>query len=206
MTAAISKPSSLRYYQDGPPEDVDLDAWRLDVADDFTGERVSLSYQDLGRLPTESVTRRMVCVCNWSIRQTWTGILVEDVLQLIGRRSGVDAFLRQTSIGTPSKGSYSSTIPLQGSLERRALLVTAIDGEQLTLERGSPIRLMDFGLYGYKCVKGLARLEVTSEYNLGEWEQRAGYPIDGTIQPKRYWACDLRQSLYTANVGEITDH
>jgi DMSO/TMAO reductase YedYZ molybdopterin-dependent catalytic subunit len=84
-------------------------------------------------------------------------------------------------------------------------LCHSIDGSPLSLERGYPLRLIDFGLYGYKSVKALAKLEVTTAYELGEWEERAGYPLDGTVRPKKYWICDLRRSMFAPAAGEITD-
>jgi DMSO/TMAO reductase YedYZ molybdopterin-dependent catalytic subunit len=204
MTLAVSKPSSLRYYQDGPPRDVDLRMWRLAVTD-LDGTTMAFSYDDLHAFPRLEESRRMVCVCNWSIRHTWGGVLLRDVLASLGRTDGTGLYLKQTSIGTREKGTYCVTIPLQEAFDRGALLVTTINGEPLTLERGYPLRLFDFGLYGYKCVKGLRSLAVTTTYDLGEWERRAGYSLDGTIRPKKYWVCDLRASRYVRSPGEVTD-
>jgi DMSO/TMAO reductase YedYZ molybdopterin-dependent catalytic subunit len=204
VTTAVSKPSSRRYYQDGPPESVDLATWSLEVVD-IGGRQITLSHDALTALPLVNEDRRMVCVCNWTIRHIWTGVRLKEVLTLIGRTRASGLFLRQTSIGTPKKGVYEVTIPLQDALDRQAILVTEIDGQPLSLERGYPVRLIDFGLYGYKCVKGLKRLEITEDYGLGEWEKRAGYPLDGTIRAKKYWVCDLRTSRFSANPGEITD-
>jgi DMSO/TMAO reductase YedYZ molybdopterin-dependent catalytic subunit len=114
-------------------------------------------------------------------------------------------YLRQESIGTVEKGTYASTVPLKDALERQAILCYAIDGEPLSLERGYPLRFIDFGLYLYKCVKGLASLEVTEAYELGEWERRAGYPVDGTVRRKKYWICDLGERRFIEHEGEVTE-
>ena len=200
----VRKPPSTLYYQDGPPEAVDMDRWRLIVAGPGL-EPLSLSYMDFQDLPQVDQNRRMVCVCNWSIRQTWSGVLLETVLEMASWKPGPrHNYLRQTSIGTPAKGTYTSTIPVQGALSREALLVMRIDGAPLSLERGFPIRLMDFGLYGYKGVKGLNRLDLTDTLELGHWEAFAGYDVHGTIKPKRYRACDLDRMTFATSPGEIT--
>src|SRR5712692_9152580 len=133
----VKKPSSLRYYQDGPPAAVDVTTWRLAV-DGLVPTVLELSYQDLLALPQITENRRTVCVCNWSIRRTWTGVLLEDVL----RRAGVDAnsglFLKQVSIGTPEKGKYDSTIRLDDAVKRRAMIAHSVDGEALSLAQGYP--------------------------------------------------------------------
>jgi len=102
-------------------------------------------------------------------------------------------------------GKTLSTIPLGDAVSRRALLIDRIDGEPLPIERGYPLRLLDFGLYGYKSVKGLRRLDITSTFELGEWERRAGYELDGQIKPKRYRLCDIGRHHFIDRPGEVTE-
>jgi len=197
------KPSSLRYYQDGPPKDVDLMQWKLSV-EGLTGNQLTFNYDGIRNLPSVEESRRMVCVCNWSIRRTWKGVLLSTLMEMAGVNDPEKLYLKQISIGTPEKGVYEATIPLADAMSRRALLIYDVDGEPLGLEQWFPLRLLDFGLYGYKSVKGLARLQVTDRYELGEWERRAGYDIDGTIRPKKYWGVDLGTWCYVAQPGEVT--
>lgn len=198
------KPSSLRYYQDGPPQSVDLPRWSLEIGG-LGIEDLKLSYEELGKLTEVEQDRRMVCVCNWSIREFWKGVLLADVLELAGLEEKEGLYLKQTSIGTPEKGVYESTIPLEPALEREALLCHTLNGSPLPIERGYPLRLMDFGLYGYKNVKGLKRLEVTDKFEFGEWERKAGYKKDGTIRPKRYWIVDLIEHRFVSQPGEVKE-
>jgi DMSO/TMAO reductase YedYZ molybdopterin-dependent catalytic subunit len=198
------KPSSLRYYQDGPPASVDVDQWRLDIHG--AGADGALTWQDLGQAPWVEESRRYVCVCNWSIRHRWGGHLLGDVLALAGWTGETEGrYLKQTSIGTPEKGVYESTIPLGDAVARRAMLAVTLDGEPLPIERGYPLRLLDFGLYAYKSVKGLRSLEITTRFELGEWEKKAGYALEGEIQPKRYRMCDLDRHHFIENSGEFTE-
>lgn len=202
--ARTRKPSSLRYYQEGPPDHVDMQTWRLDLEGLGVPARV-FALHELMRLPRTEESRRYVCVCNWTIRERWSGFPLAAVLELAGWDGAIDGrFLKQTSIGTPEKGVYTSTIPLGDALRRRAMLLDRVDGEPLSLERGYPLRLIDFGLYAYKSVKGLRRLEITDRFELGEWEARAGYELDGQIQPKRYRACDLGRHIFLESSGEVT--
>lgn len=198
------KPSSLRYYQDGPPTEVDLNMWRLDIGGLDVSNR-SICFDELDDLRRVDESRRYVCVCNWSIRERWSGFLLADFLALAGWTGATeDRYLKQTSIGTSEKGVYTSTIPLGDAVHRRAMLLDRVEGESLPLERGYPLRLLDFGLYGYKSVKGLRRLEITDRFEFGEWEAAAGYQLDGQIQPKRYRACDLGRHIFLEGSGEVT--
>ncbi|WP_026097342.1 molybdopterin-dependent oxidoreductase [Baaleninema simplex] len=198
------KPSSLRYYQDGPPTSIDLTTWRLQITG-LVQKTMAFSYTDILKLPQVEENRRMVCVCNWSIRRTWQGVLLSEIIKIAGVLEPEKLFLKQTSIGTPEKGVYEATIPLESAINRRTMLIHSVDGEVLPIEQGYPLRLLDFGLYGYKNVKGLSKLEVTTEYELGEWERKAGYNINGIIKPKKYWIVDLAKWHFTPQEGEITE-
>lgn len=112
--------------------------------------------------------------------------------------------MEQSSIGTLDKGIYDSWVDLAGALQRDAILAYAVDGEPLPLAQGYPLRFIDFGLCNYKNVKGLAHLQLTADACQGHWEALAGYPLDGTIKPKRYWGVDTRQHQFAVEAGEIT--
>ncbi|MDA7028426.1 molybdopterin-dependent oxidoreductase [Bacillus sp. CLL-7-23] len=198
------KPSSLRYYQEGPPTSVDLKTWRLTIIGLVENE-LHFSYEDLLQLPQIEESRRMVCVCNWSIRRFWKGVLLSTVIEMGGVTQPEKLYLKQTSIGTNEKGVYESTIPLGDALSRRAVLVHAVDGEPLPMEQGYPLRLYDFGLYGYKNVKGLSTIKITDQYEYGEWEQRAGYDKNGIVRPKKYFIVDLKKWRFVEKEGEVTE-
>lgn len=199
------KPSSLRYYQEGVPA-VDADKWGLKIVS-LDGRSLTLSYAELLSLPQTTYFRRIVCVCNWTIKRQWTGVTLKDLLDAfsINVHPCANVFIKQSSIGTAEKGIYESWVNLADALERGALLAYAVDGEALPEEQGYPIRFIDFGLYNYKNVKGLARIELTTEARLGHWEELAGYPLDGTIKPKRYWSVDLRKHMFAATPGEVRE-
>lgn len=198
------KPSSLRYYQEGVPS-VEPTQWQLQITEP-DGLKHELTLDQLHQLPHTTTLRRMVCVCNWTIKREWTGVLLRDLF----RHHGIDLtqwrghHFKQSSVGTQEKGVYESWVELDGALERDAMLAWAVDGSPLPPQQGFPLRFIDFGLYNYKNVKGLARIDITPNAQLGHWEQLAGYSLDGTIKPKRYWAVDLRQHRFAATPGEVT--
>lgn len=197
------KPSSLRYYQEGLP-DVDIDDFFLKVTGKV-GNPLTLSFQEIMNMKSIYFHRRTVCVCLWSIKRHWEGILLRDILELAGVDiSDGSLYIKQVSIGT-EKGVYDSTIHLKTAIERNALIAYKVDNQFLPVENGFPLRLIDFGLYLYKCVKGLSELQITSINELGYWEKLAGYSIDGTILPKKYFAVDLEKKFFFDGRGEIKD-
>lgn len=46
---------------------------------------------------------------------------------------------------------------------------------------------------------------MTDEFELGEWERKAGYKKDGTIRTKRYWIVDLVEHKFVGEPGEVKD-
>jgi DMSO/TMAO reductase YedYZ molybdopterin-dependent catalytic subunit len=197
------KPSSLRYFQEGVIA-IDVKAWQLTI-DGEVSRPVNLTYDEICDIASISHHRRNVCVCLWSIKRHWEGVLLRDVLSL----AGVDLedpglYLRQHSVGT-EKGCYDSTVHLQSAVKRDAILAHRVDGQALPLENGFPLRFIDFGLYLYKCVKAIKRIEITRENKIGFWEDYAGYDLDGTIQPKRYYAVDLQKKFFFEGSGEVLD-
>jgi len=199
------KPPSIRYYREGPPEaGVDLEHWRLSITG-LVNQAVNLSFDQLLELPQIEESRRYVCVCCWTVRRTWKGTLLQHVMDLAGIKDYQGLYLKQISLGSKEKGSYESTISLSDAIKRRAMLIYGVDGEPLPLIQGYPLRLIDFGLYGYKSVKGLATLEVTDSLELGEWELFAGYDVNGDVRPKKYWSVDTREHVYINQPGlEVT--
>lgn len=200
---ARTKPSSLRYYLDGPPAPEALEGWKLQLSGN--GKNVSITMDDVSSA-CELVhqARRFVCVCNWSIAQTWDGYRLADVLStfLDFDGDGTGIYLYERGIGTHEKGQYDTSVNLAQSLTNVALLVVGIDGEPLTLERGAPMRFVDFTLFGYKLVKGLQRLEFRDKPYQGPWEIDKGYDWDGTVYPRRYSCIDLNCTVLLNRVGE----
>lgn len=197
------KPSSLRYFQEGPAP-IDIAHWRLDVRGEVRLP-LSLTLDDIREFGGRYHHRRTVCVCLWTIKRHWFGVPLSLVLDIAGvDLTDDDLYLQQLSNGT-EKGRYDSTIHLQSAIKRDAVLAFEVDDAPLTLETGYPLRLIDFGIYQYKCVKALRELVVTRRNELGCWEAYAGYDLDGTVQPKKYYAVDLQKKIWYAGTGEIDD-
>jgi DMSO/TMAO reductase YedYZ molybdopterin-dependent catalytic subunit len=198
-----TKPSSLRYFLDGPPAPDAIANWKLQLSgNDIEATVTAAEIAETCELVHQ--TRRAVCVTNWSIAHTWDGYRLADVLRTFlgytGDGSGV--FLYQRGIGTPDKGKYDTSVDLAQSLANEALLIIGIDGAKLTLERGAPMRFLDPGLYLYKCVKSLERLELRTEPYQGAWETDKAYDFDGTVLPRRYSCIDIDSTLILDRIGE----
>ena len=54
-------------------------------------------------------------------------------------------------------------------------------------------------------MKALRSIEVTRVNELGYWEAGSGYDLDGTVQPKKYYAVDLQRKVWFGGSGEVKD-
>lgn len=122
-----------------------------------TGAAVTLSLEDLRTLPRIVRTSDFHCVTTWSaIGVRWGGYLFSDVYRrLIEPRFGTGA----EWVVFRGLDGYRTSMLLSDALANNVLLADALDGKPLTLEHGSPWRIVAPDHYGYKSVKHLAAVD-----------------------------------------------
>jgi len=140
-------------------------------------ESITLSFEQIKELPSNTVNARFASVSGWSVRADWQGVLWKHFLDLV-------TLLPEASHATfSSHGSvYKTTVSLKDLNHPRVLLVYAVDGEPLEWEYGGPLRMVIPNLYGYKSAKWLKSIEFTDIMRGGFWEDR-GYSRSGIIEP-----------------------
>jgi DMSO/TMAO reductase YedYZ molybdopterin-dependent catalytic subunit len=105
----------------------------------------------------------------------WAGVRFADLLA--GARPAAGAsVLTFVSAEKP----YVDTLTLQQAELANVLLAYEMDGKPLTREHGAPVRVVIPQMYGYKNVKWVERITVTSTPETGYWEQR-GYDKDAWV-------------------------
>jgi len=157
--------------------------WRLRV-DGLVQKPLSLSLDDLMRLPSRTQITRHDCVEGWSAIAKWRGVQLGRVLDAAGLSSGARYVvfhcadeLEQSLDGS---GRYYESIDLLDAWHPQTILAYAMNDRRLPVEHGAPLRLRVERQLGYKQAKYLMRLEVVSSFdrlwggNGGYWEDR-GY-------------------------------
>nr|WP_296776464.1 molybdopterin-dependent oxidoreductase [Rhodococcus sp. (in: high G+C Gram-positive bacteria)] len=136
----------------------------------------SLRLQDLRALPQTSLVRDFQCVTGWRVPQvSWSGVRLSDVLDAVTPSPDATA-VRFTSFD----GTYTESLTLeQARREDVIVALTMLDGP-VTHDHGGPVRLYVAPMYGYKSLKWLGGIELTSEVVPGYWEPR-GYSIDAWV-------------------------
>lgn len=168
---ALPAPTSgWRIYAVDPPfPRFDPQRWRLQV-DGMVERPLSLSYGDLSALPRVRQRSDFHCVTGWSVRGVdWAGVRVSDLVRAAGPLPGARA-ITFASLETP----YTDSLSLRDAFRADVLIADRMDGRPLTRAHGAPARLVIPAMYGYKNVKWLSRLTLTTDQQTGYWEQR-GY-------------------------------
>ena len=99
--------------------------------------------------------------------QEWGGIRVGDLLDAAGGTAPEDSDREPAYVRFTSVTGYRWSLPLEEVED--ALLATHVGGERLSHGHGAPVRLIAPDRRGFQWVKWVTRVEVRSEYDVGQW-------------------------------------
>lgn len=151
--------------------------WRLQV-DGLVQQPLSLSLADLKRMPSRTQITRHDCVEGWSAIGQWQGVPLGGILDLArlkpGARYVVLHCADELEITFDGSGRYYESIDLLDAYHPQTILAYAMNGEDLPVAHGAPLRLRVERQLGYKQAKYLMRIEVVSTFEK-LWGGRGGY-------------------------------
>ena len=135
-------------------------------------------------LPSRTQITRHDCVEGWSAIGKWTGVPLGLLLQTAGplpsARYVVFHCADDLEATLDGSGRYYESIDLVDSFHPQTILAYALNGKDLPVENGAPLRLRVERQLGYKQAKYILRIEVVDSFasigrgNGGFWEDR-GY-------------------------------
>jgi len=151
--------------------------WRLRV-DGLVQQPLNLSLSDLKRLPSRTQITRHDCVEGWSAIGQWQGVPLGRILDIAWLKPGARyvVFHCADELETTFDGSgrYYESIDLLDAYHPQTILAYAMNGDDLPVAHGAPLRLRVERQLGYKQAKYLMRLEVVSAFDT-LWGGRGGY-------------------------------
>lgn len=165
--AEVTPVDEMRVRTAEPAPFIDEADYRLRVTG-LVEEEITLSLAEVTALPAEERLVELPCVEGWTERALWKGTRLMPLLERAGIGEEAD------SVVFSSPGGYTTSLTLQDIRESDPLLAYAVNGETLPREQGFPLRLVVPGKLGYKWIKWLTGIEVTSGEYRGYWESR-GY-------------------------------
>lgn len=155
------------YYGEDEVEEVDGDAWRLELSG-LIADRKPWSLPQLRALPQETQVTRHICVEGWSAIGKWGGVPFSHFL----KRVGADTTAKY--IGFQCADDYFTSIDMATALHPQTIMALTYDGQQLPPKYGYPMKLRMPTKLGYKNPKHIQAIFVTNTYPGGYWENQ-GY-------------------------------
>ena len=151
--------------------------WRLQV-DGLVQRPLRLSMAELRRFASRTQITRHDCVEGWSAIGKWQGVPLGRVLDAAGVSPGARYVvfhcadeLERTLDGS---GRYYESIDLIDAYHPQTLLAYGMNGKDLPVAHGAPLRLRVERQLGYKQAKFLMRIEVVDAY-AGLWGGKGGF-------------------------------
>ena len=164
----------------GDVPNVDLATWTLEVTGEVE-EPLSLTYDQLRKLPATEVTTDIHCVTRWSrFDAEFKGVHWSELAKLCRPKPSARFAIAHAEQG------FTANVPLAAIEDEHALVVYEADGEPLTPDHGWPVRLFVPSKYFWKSAKWLRGIELSASDKPGFWE-RYGYHNDADYrQEQRY--------------------
>ena len=165
---------------------INRDNWTLQIKGEVDNP-IELSYKELLGFRTLEKDITLSCVSNevggrLVSNARWTGVLLSDVLEEAGlgrdKISSSSEQLVGRSLDDWTSG-FATDLAFDG---RQALLAFGMNGEELPVKHGYPVRIVVPGLYGYvSATKWLKEIELTSWDFDAYWIKR-GWGKEGPIK------------------------
>lgn len=129
--------------------------WRLAV-EGMVARPGSFSLADLRSYPSRSQITHLACEEGWSFIAEWTGVPLIHVLSVVG----ILPQARYVVYSSIQRGWWDS-VDMADALHPQTLITYAMNGSELPVGHGGPLRLRVPRQLGYKSVKYITRLTVT---------------------------------------------
>lgn len=181
----------VRWHLANIPTSVDLDTWRLRIHGNVA-KQLSLSLDDLKKFEKVGYTAVIQCAGNgrsffdppvfggqWLNGAmgncTWGGVRLKDVLKSAGIKAGsTEVFFRGLDTAVlPTTPNFMKSLPLDKAQEDDIIIAYEMNGRELPMLNGFPVRLVVPGWYASYWVKSLSDIEVSVKPSSSFWMKTA---------------------------------
>lgn len=153
--------------------------WRLEVRG-LVEHPLSLSLQNIRKLPQRTQVTRHDCVEGWSAIGEWTGPQLSLLLDAAKLRPEAKYIVFRCADNLNGQDYYES-VDLVDAYHPQTIVAHELNGEPLPIRNGAPLRMRIERQLGYKHAKYLTAIEAVASLDDiaggkgGYWEDRAGY-------------------------------
>jgi len=148
--------------------------WRLTV-DGMVARPASFSIAELKSFPRRSQITHLACEEGWSYIAEWSGVPLSHVLDLVGTSSQARYVVYRAI-----QPEWWESIDMADAMHPQTVIAHGMNGGDLPVPFGGPLRLRVPRQLGYKSIKYITRLTVTDDLKqfgagLGSVSPEQGY-------------------------------
>jgi len=163
------------YAISGQLPEFDPAKWTLSIGG-LVARPIVMTYADVRALPHVHQVSTFHCVTGWTVTNVhWGGVRIADVIGAAEPLGSAHA-IQFISAEYP----YQDYLTIEQASLPDVMLADEMEGRPLTRPHGAPLRLVIPEMYGYKGVKWIEEIKLTSRTELGYWEFE-GYDQDAWI-------------------------
>ncbi|MFZ3057919.1 MAG: molybdopterin-dependent oxidoreductase [Minisyncoccales bacterium] len=161
------------------PQYIDKNSYQLEITG-LVSTPIKYSYDDILKLTPYQKVVTINCVEGWSVKVLWEGILVKDMFKDLTISPEAKTVIFYAVDG------YSTSFPIEYILNNDIIMADKMNGVVLPPERGFPFQLVAEQKWGYKWIKWITKIELSSDTDYkGFWESR-GYNNDGSLDGSKF--------------------
>lgn len=132
--------------------------WRLEVTGSVH-KPTSFSLADLKRMRSRTQITKHMCEEGWSAIAEWTGVPLRAVLETVGIKRSA-RFVQFHSFD-----DWADSVDLVDAFHPQTILAYGMNGRELPIAHGAPLRLRVERQIGYKSLKFLRRIVVADHFD-----------------------------------------
>ena len=167
-------------------QDLTIDPWSVEIGG-LVNNPMTISFKDImDQMPIEDRIYRFRCVEAWSAVVPWNGFQLSHLLEKVeptedAKYVAFETLYRPDEM--PGQRTdlypwpYVEGLRLDEAMNPLTLMATGIYGEPMPKQNGAPIRLVVPWKYGFKSIKSITKITLTSEEPPTTWN---------LIQPREY--------------------
>lgn len=161
------------------PQYINIDDYELKISG-LIETPLTLSYDEvLDNYENYKKISRLNCVEGWSVKILWEGVLLSELLGNLGIAPEANTIIFKAYDG------YTTSFPLEYIMGNKIIMAYKMNDEVIPPERGFPFQLVGESKWGYKWIKWITEIELSSDENYeGFWESR-GYSDGGDLDKQK---------------------
>lgn len=125
---------------------------------------LEMSLKDIKDLRKKKQITKHHCIQGWSAVAEWGGLPMSDIVKLCKPQKSVKYVLFHCYDIDDNNAAYYTGLRLSDMFDKQTILAYEMNGEELPIEHGAPIRLRCEHKWGYKMAKYIHSIEFTDSF------------------------------------------